>query len=321
MLLSDSTDLQTTLPLVALGLDEVGVTGVVRGIMVGGVLPTTATFDVQASLAGDLRGAHLSRFHEAIDQGLALVGEEGSDVQGLELLAAVIATRAAELQDAAHARAIVRATLAWPRIAPASGRRSIDPFDVAASVDVDRSTDRTSVSIGVTAVGMTACPCAQNLVRDAAVARLQEAGLDAEQIATALDAVPVATHNQRSTGSLQVTVPGDAAVTAVADPVELAALVRGCMSAPVHELLKRSDELAVVEAAHADARFVEDCVRMLLRDALASPALAHLPPQAQLAVRQVNHESIHAHDVSASRRGTLAQLREELGIEIEPQRA
>ena len=70
-LLSHSTDLQATSPSIALGLDEVGVTGVVRGIVLGEqATPATATFDVATSLGAEARGAHMSRFHEAIDHAL-----------------------------------------------------------------------------------------------------------------------------------------------------------------------------------------------------------------------------------------------------------
>lgn len=324
-LLSDSTDLQATSPSIALALDQVGVSGVVRGILLGAAgAPATATFEVATSLGADARGAHMSRFHEAIDHALALVADEGRDVPHLELLAAVVASRAAELQGAARAAATVRTTIAPARVAPASGRRTVDPFDVWATAHVDLGSDapRTSVTLGVRAVGMTACPCAQNLVRDAARVRLEADGFDDEAIARAFAALPVATHNQRSTGELEVTIPGDGATTPIAEPVELATLVRGSMSAQVHELLKRDDELAVVEVAHADPRFVEDCVRAMLRDALLDPQLAQvLTPQSRLAVRQVNHESIHAHDVIASRGGTVAELREELGIQTSPKGA
>lgn len=262
----------------------------------------------------------MSRFHEAIDHALALVGEDGNAVPNLAVLAMVVATRAGDLQGSSRARARLTATLAWPRIAPASGRRTVDPFETWAEVVVDRSsvTPRTQATIGVAATGMTACPCAQALVREAGRARMLEAGLDEATVTAALDALPVATHNQRSTGTLELQLPGDGAVTGFADPVALADLVRGSMSAQVHELLKRDDELAIVESAHADPRFVEDCVRALLRDVLSADLRVELPRDALITVRQVNHESIHAHDVVATRSGTVAALRDELGLAPDP---
>ena len=46
---------------------------------------------------------------------------------------------------------------------------------------------------------------------------------------------------------------------------QLVEIVEGSMSAPVYELLKRPDELFVVEHAHLQPRFVEDSVRLALK--------------------------------------------------------
>jgi GTP cyclohydrolase IV len=82
------------------------------------------------------------------------------------------------------------------------------------------------------------------------------------------------------------------------------------MSAPVYELLKRPDELFVVEHAHLQPRFVEDSVRLALNGVLHTyPAL---PDDAFLFSRQVNLETIHRHDVLAERYGTVGELRAEL---------
>ena len=82
------------------------------------------------------------------------------------------------------------------------------------------------------------------------------------------------------------------------------------MSAPIYDLLKRPDELFVVEHAHLQPRFVEDSVRHALRDALET--LPHLDDGDFLLSRQVNFETIHIHDVVAERFGTVGELRGEL---------
>ena len=81
------------------------------------------------------------------------------------------------------------------------------------------------------------------------------------------------------------------------------------MSSPVYELLKRPDELFVVEHAHLQPRFVEDSVRVALAGARALPAL---DDGDFLFSRQVNFETIHTHDVLAERYGTVGELRAEL---------
>ena len=94
------------------------------------------------------------------------------------------------------------------------------------------------------------------------------------------------------------------------DANDLVAIVQDSMSAPIYELLKRPDELFVVEHAHLQPRFVEDSVRLSLKGAL--DALAGLADEDFLFARQLNFETIHAHDVGAEREGTVGELRAEL---------
>jgi GTP cyclohydrolase-4 len=91
---------------------------------------------------------------------------------------------------------------------------------------------------------------------------------------------------------------------------QLVSIVEASMSARVYEVLKRPDELFVVEHAHLQPRFVEDSVRLALQGTLeAYPALEDGD---FLFSRQVNLETIHTHDVVAERYGTVDELRGEL---------
>jgi GTP cyclohydrolase I/GTP cyclohydrolase-4 len=98
----------------------------------------------------------------------------------------------------------------------------------------------------------------------------------------------------------------------------LVEIVEHSMSSPVYALLKRPDELFVVEHAHLQPRFVEDSVRIALKDTLdRHPDLAD---DDFLSSRQVNLETIHDHDVLAERSGTVGELRRELADGAQPQR-
>jgi MptA/FolE2 family GTP cyclohydrolase len=158
--------------------------------------------------------------------------------------------------------------------------------------------------VGVEAVGINACPCAQGLVRGRASERLRDAGFDAGDVERILELVPHATHNQRGQGTLLLgTWQRD-------DAERLVELVESSMSSPIFELLKRPDELFVVEHAHLQPRFVEDSVRVALKSVLDDvPAL----DDADFVLsRQVYFETIHAHEVVAERYGTIGELRAEL---------
>ncbi|HSP73589.1 MAG TPA: GTP cyclohydrolase, FolE2/MptA family, partial [Gaiellaceae bacterium] len=166
--------------------------------------------------------------------------------------------------------------------------------------------------IGVEATGINACPCAQGLVRGAAADRLLAAGYDGEDVDRILELVPLATHTQRGRGTLYVGT--DVRLNAE----KLVGIVERSMSSPIYELLKRPDELFVVEHAHLQPRFVEDSVRISLATALAE--LPELDDTDYLFARQVNYETIHTHDVVAERTGPVGELRAELETGATPGR-
>jgi GTP cyclohydrolase I/GTP cyclohydrolase-4 len=158
--------------------------------------------------------------------------------------------------------------------------------------------------VGVEAAGINACPCAQGLVRGRASERLLEAGFGDDDVDRILELVPLATHNQRGRGTLYV------GTRTRVDAEQLVRIVEDSMSAPVYELLKRPDELFVVEHAHLQPRFVEDSVRLALKGVLdAYPAL---DDDDFVFSRQLNLETIHTHDVLAERYGVIGELRREL---------
>jgi GTP cyclohydrolase I/GTP cyclohydrolase-4 len=82
------------------------------------------------------------------------------------------------------------------------------------------------------------------------------------------------------------------------------------MSSEIYELMKRSDEAAVVEKAHRRPRFVEDCVREMIGGVVER--FPDLDDLAFVHARQENLETIHQHNVVAERFGLLGEVRAEL---------
>jgi GTP cyclohydrolase I/GTP cyclohydrolase-4 len=124
-----------------------------------------------------------------------------------------------------------------------------------------------------------------------------------------LEDVPVATHNQRGLATLHIGCIE--ACTAEIDAAVLLEIAEASMSSEIYELMKRSDEVEVVEKAHRRPRFVEDCVREMVRQVIDD--YAEMPADSFVMARQENLETIHRHNVVAERYGTLADLRAELG--------
>jgi GTP cyclohydrolase-4 len=120
--------------------------------------------------------------------------------------------------------------------------------------------------------------------------------------------VPVATHNQRGLGTLHIGCPEDC--TEDIDAATLLAIVEDSMSSEIYEMMKRSDEGAVVEKAHRRPRFVEDCVREMVKGVLDE--LPQLQDGGFVSARQENLETIHQHNVVAERFGLVSELRHEV---------
>ena len=296
-------DLQASQPEIGLALSRAGVTGVQKAVRIRrGDAETVmaATIDCTVDLAADQKGVHMSRFPELFEGAIDLLVD--GEALLVEVLAEQIASRVIERQHALRAEVWIRAQ--WPvrRRTPVTGLKTQEMVMLCGiAAASERGTRRV---VGVEAHGINACPCAQGLVRNRANERLLEAGFDSGDIQKILELVPIATHNQRGRGTLYVGTEHDL------DAETLIGVVERSMSAPIYDLLKRPDELFVVEHAHLQPRFVEDSVRHALRDAL--DALPQLDDRDFLLSKQVNFETIHIHDVVAERFGTVGELRGEL---------
>jgi GTP cyclohydrolase IV len=296
-------DLQASEPEVRLGLSRAGVTGVAKAIRIRygeSEKLIAAEIECTVDLDGARKGVHMSRFPELFAEAIeeVVIGE----ALLIENLADHIARHVVARQRALRAEVKITAQYPLKRATPVTG---LPTQEMVALIGIAAASEhRVRRIVGVEAIGINACPCAQGLVRGRASERLLEAGFDGTDVERILELVPLATHNQRGRGTLYV--GSDLPVNAE----QLVAIVESSMSSPVYELLKRPDELFVVEHAHLQPRFVEDSVRIALKGVI--DRYPSLEDGDFLLSRQVNLETIHAHDVLAERHGTVGELRREL---------
>jgi GTP cyclohydrolase-4 len=312
----ETPDVQAQAPALALALSRVGVTGVEKVIRVrqhGAEQLFSARLECFVDLGADQKGAHMSRFEEVVNEaiGEAVLGESTFRAEDL---AQRVAETVRDRQGARRAEVTIAARYPEHKPAPVSGVATQEIYTLyGMAVASERGTRRV---VGVAAAGMTACPCAQQLVGAAARTRLLDDGFSDSEIDRIFEAVPLATHNQRGLGTLYVGATETGALEIEART--LLEIVENSMSSEIYELMKRVDEAAVVEKAHRRPRFVEDCVREMIAGAVA--ALPELPDEAFLSARQENLETIHQHNVAAERHGTLGELRGELDGGEQPAR-
>jgi GTP cyclohydrolase-4 len=301
-------DVQAQLPSLEVSLSRVGVTGVEKVIRIkqdGTEQLFSARLECFVDLGPRQKGAHMSRFEEVVNDaiGEVILGEATFRA---ETLAQHVAERVRDRQGARRAEVTIAARYPEHKPAPVSGIQTQEIYTLFGSaVASERGTRRL---VGVAAAGMTACPCAQQLVQGASRARLLADGFSEDEIERIFEHVPVATHNQRGLGTLHVGTTEDSDVDIAART--LLDIVEGSMSSEIYELMKRTDEGAVVEKAHRRPRFVEDCVREMVRGVIER--FPSLGDDAFFSARQENLETIHQHNVDAERFGLLGELRREL---------
>jgi len=273
-------------------LTRVGVTGVKKPVRVTRAGKSTMLFcsiDVFVDLPSTQKGSHLSRNLEAINEavGRSMVGP----LAGIEVIAADICRALREKHEySTYAEVHLVADYFMERPGP-SGKRNLEAFKIMAKA-ISRNSDGLKKMIGVEVIGMTACPCAMETVRE------QYRGKVVFE-----DDLPVISHNQRNIATLMVEVPEEYDVEAN----DLIEIVEASFSSPTYEVLKRSDEAKVVLQAHQHPMFVEDVVRMVLSKVLER--YGNLPDDVLITVRSESEESIHKHNAFAERVTTMGKLR------------
>ena len=302
---SVTPDLQASTPEVRLSLTRAGVTGVQKAVRVsheGHQTVMAAEIECTVDLAGAEGRAHVALpelFEEAIE---AVVGSEA-------LTSSRLPSTSPSTSSAARARfAPRRGSRALAGARQDAGEQALDAGDGLA-VGIAAATRRVAASSESKRPG-SMLPVRAG-ARSRPGRRAPRRGRADEDVDRILDLVPLATHNQRGKGTLYVGTERSWTQTPGRDRP-------GVDERAVYELLKRPDELFVVEHAHLQPRFVEDSVRIAL--ASDTTRFPDLDDTDFLYSRQVNLETIHSHDVLAERYGTVGELRSELTDGTQPRR-
>ena len=296
-------------PEVRLSLNRVGVSSVKRIVHLeidGQARVFNGEFSMVADLSPDKAGVHMSRFSEILEEATLDVLARTDEPARIERLVESIAREIVQSQRAVRADVRLRADFGLERWTPVSGKRGEETYTLIGIAHADANGTRRVV--GVEADGMTACPCAQQMIREHSVHELMAAGFSGEDAHRALDALPVATHNQRGRGCVLLGVDEAHAPDIRAE--DLVEIVESSMSSETYDLLKRPDEFFVVNKAHHNPKFVEDVVRGILARSL--DMYADLDDDTFIFASQINYESIHKHDAFAEAFGRFGEYREEL---------
>jgi GTP cyclohydrolase-4 len=300
-------DVQASSPDVSVGLNRVGVTGVEKLVKLHRddqrPIVLMAEFDVFVDLPSWRKGADMSRNMEVVDEML----EEAVSEPALRVedICGDVAERLLEKHEyTTQAEVRMEAEYMIRDETPASNLSTQATADIIASATA--SDEGTREEIGCHVVGMTVCPCSQGMSESRARDVLQNLDVERETIDEFLEEVPQPGHSQRGHATLTVETSGDPSV----DLRELIDIARDSMSARIYNLAKRPDEDHMTYESHADAKFVEDCVRAMAEGVVDS--YPDLSEDAIVYMEQSNDESIHQHNAHAERAAEFGQLKQEV---------
>lgn len=304
-------DIQACVPDYPINLTRVGVTGVKKLVKVERgnderPIVLISNFEVFVDLPSDRKGANLSRNFEVIDDVL----EEAINrpVYEIEELCGEIAKRLLSRHEYANrAEVKMKSEYIVRRQTPVTKVTCQEVVDIFAEA-VARSgpSGYLKKTVGAEVLGTTACPCAQEIMREQVKQELANLGIAPEIAEDFAKRLPIATHNQRGRGSISIEVRDRRCVSID----RIIKIIEESMSSKVYGLLKRPDEAVVVAKAHSNPKFVEDCVRTMAQKVVE--AFSDLPDDAAVSLKQINEESIHQHNAFAERTATMGELRAEL---------
>ncbi len=296
-------DAQEAKPAIPVALSRVGVANLARIILIsknGTTIPFHAELDFFADLKSNQAGVHMSRFNDVLEEIVDEFTQEPSS--DIESLAERLAQQVLKSQEASYSEVHIRGKSALKKSTPVSGK---DTHEIYTLIGIAAATEEhVRKLVGIEAEGVTACPCAQGLMRTHSENMLREEGFSAGEAERILRILPAPSHNQRGRGTLII---GSKERVAAENLVHI---VEASMSSETYELLKRPDEFMVVNKAHHNPRFVEDVVREMLLNVVE--VLTFLPDDAFVLAKQVNFEGIHKHDAYGERNGLLGDIRAEL---------
>jgi GTP cyclohydrolase-4 len=300
-------DVQASRPDVTVGLNRVGVTGVEKLVKLDREdrrpIVLMAEFEVYVDLPSWRKGIDMSRNMEVVDEIL----EEALERRQVRVedLCGDVAERLLEKHDyTSRAEVNMEAEFVVREDTPESGRPTQFTADILASATADP--DGTHEEIGAHVVGMTVCPCSQGMSESRARTVLEELDVEREVVDEFLERVPQPGHSQRGHATLTLRSDGSPDL----DLVRIIDIARDSMSARIYNMAKRPDEDHMTYHSHANAKFVEDCVRSMAEGVVEG--FPDLDDDVVVTMKQSNDESIHQHNAHAERVAELGTLREEL---------
>ena len=307
-------DIQNQESLYSIGINQVGIKNLIKKVKIKRNHETYtlgASFSAYVELPPNMRGIHMSRNPESVEE---VINEHSyRPVSSVEGLAKILAEKLLEKHDYSPTAIVEIKGIVIIEMPEISGGKVQKAYDVQSKAISKRDGDKitSKLYLGISSQGMTSCPCAQELIRDYSkkmiLQRIDEFGIPEKKIDDLLSIIPLASHSQRSKGTIIIELEKENSVGLL----ELIDIIQESMSAKIGgDVLKRNEEGRIVRLAHLNPRFVEDSIRIMAD--LAVKRLPHIPDECEIIFKIDSLESIHDYNACAEKMTTFKKLRAEI---------
>jgi GTP cyclohydrolase-4 len=310
--MTELPDVQNQMPQFMIPIDKVGIVNLRKRIKIlhgNKAYEFSPIFAAFVQLPKQQRGIHMSRSSEAIEEVIDELSYKS--YSSLEAVCKSMSETLLEKHDYSPRSEVTSKGILVVDIHQEGFGKRQQSYEVFSRAISERTDDgiKTRLFLGASAEGMTTCPCAKELVYAYAKQIIQERqeffNLNSDQIDHLLNIIPLASHSQRSRGTLCVELSQEHEV----DLLSITNVIESCMSGVVQDVLKRPDEGKLVRLAHLNPLFVEDSLRLMSQK--VKEQFAHLSDESFISLRVESMESVHNYNACAEKRTTLGELKKE----------
>jgi len=311
--ISELPDIQNQLSLIPIKIDKVGINNVRTRVKIRydhKDYEFTPLISAVVELPNNLRGTHMSRNSETIEEVIDEISHKPA--RRIEDITKNMAFRLLEKHEyTSKVEVLLDGILVIDVFQEGKGKvqKSLEiHIKTEGFKDVENENNKIIRQyLTVSIIGMSACPCGQELSRDYArsilESRKNEFHIDDKIINDILNLVPMATHSQRCIGTITIEIPSNFDI----ELLDLIKIIEQSMSGITYNILKRTDEGKLIRYSHLNTRFVEDCIRIMALNLFKK--YINLPDNTTVNFKVESQESIHPHNAIAEIHSTIGNLR------------
>ena len=290
---NETQDVANTTPRLQIPIERVGVSAIkmpVKFKISGKLYDSFVEFEVYVNVPTKQRGINASRHYVVLRDVVNKWRNKDADISDICREASKDLLKAHEYSSIARVKFSTKINM--PRSTLISKLPNDVTYELKGYVRATKTSNKLQYehNIQVVAYGISACPCAQETIREIYLHALSTPVDEVQKIKKYL----TLTHTQRVRSSVSYTTENK-----LPDIHHLIDVLDMSFSSPTQHLLKRKDEAYLVIHSAENPKFCEDIFREIVHG-FCKIHKSKIHKNDKLSVKVVSYESIHPHDMIAT---------------------